>query len=221
MPKRPILAILICAFAAAAAVSAPVPASAHELWLERDGSAVRVYLGDVTGERDTGEKIAKLAETSELFAADRSRPAPLTARDDHLAATVEAAGDLRLHNDRVWAPWKDKEGNYRAAVMQAKAGRSETAAVFALELVPVAAGSDSFTLLFRGSAVPATGVAVAMPDGQEKKIETDAAGRIAVPVGDRGRYVLIARFVEPVDVEMAGQKVSKLHHVATVSFVAE
>lgn len=195
-------------------------ASAHEIWLERHGETVRAYVGDATGERDQGEAIAKLVATSKLFA-DPARPVPLTAQADHLAASVGSNGDLRFYNDQVWIPWKNKEGAYEAAAFQARAGRSETRAVHAFEFVPLVAGSDSFTLFFNGRPLANTGVTVINPEFWEKTVPTDAAGRVTVPVGAKGRYILVARHKAPAEVQIAGQKVSTLQHVASLSFVAE
>ncbi len=214
MLKKSLLAVLVGAL--------PFTASAHEIWLEREGTGtVRAYVGDVTGERDKGEDIAKLVKTTRLFAADPAKTVPVTAHPDHLAAEIDGAGDIRLFNDQVWEPWKGEDGTYEAAAFQAKEGRTETKAVFDLELVPVAADSDSFTLTFKGEPLADTRVTVVNPELWEKSFKTDAEGRIAVPVKDKGRYVLIARHEVPSDVEIAGKKVARLQHIASVSFVAE
>lgn len=206
--------------AALVLTGAATGASAHEIWLERHGETVRVYVGDATGERDQGETLVKLVPTSKLFA-DPARPVAVTAQSQYLAASVGGTGDLRFYNDQVWTPWKNKEGAYEAAAFQARAGRSETRAVHAFELVPVAAGSDSFTLLFNGQPLANTGVTVINPELWEKTVPTDAAGRLTVPVGAKGRYILVARHKAPAEVQIAGQKVTTLQHVASLSFVAE
>lgn len=196
-------------------------ASAHEIWLQREGEQVSIYVGDATGERDQGEAIAKLVPTSRLFAADPGRTIPVTAHQDHLAATVKGSGDLRYYNDQVWAPWKNKDGVLQAAAFQARAGRNETRAMHEFELVPVTAGSDTVTLLFKGQPLADTGVTVINPDLWEKTFKTDANGRVTVPVTAKGRYILVARHTAEADKDIAGQKVTILQNVASLSFVAE
>lgn len=213
MLKRALASLLLAAIATSA--------SAHEIWLEREGDAVRAYVGDATGERDQGEGIAKLVTTSKLFVGDRSRTIPVTAQPDHLAASVSAAGDLRYYNDQVWAPWKSDDGVLVAAAFQAKAGRSETRAVHDFELAPIAPGSDSFTLLFKGQPLAGKGVTIVNPGLWEKTIKTDAAGRLTVPVAAKGRYILVARHEAPANLAIAGQTVAKLQHVASLTFVAD
>jgi uncharacterized GH25 family protein len=194
--------------------------SAHEVWLEREGEAVKVYVGDATGERDQGEAIAKLVATSRLFLADPASRIPVTAHADHLSAPVTTPGDVRYYNDQVWEPWQTREGVTQAAAFQARAGRSETRAVHDFELVPLAANSDSFTLLFKGQPLADTAVTVINPGLWEKTFTTDDAGRLTVPVTDKGRYILVARHTAPANAQIAGQTVASLEHVTSLSFVA-
>ena len=201
--------------------TATTSASAHEIWLERQEDLVRVHVGDATGERDSGETLAKLAPTSRLFGEDRSHAIPVTAQQDYLSATFAGSGDLRYRNDQVWAPWKAKDGLYEAASFQARAGRKDIRPVHDFELVPVQSGGDSFILMFKGQPMADTGVTIINPELWEKTIKTDAAGRLTVPVGEKGRYILVARHTAPADVEIAGQKVARLQHVASLSFEAD
>jgi hypothetical protein len=208
--------LIVTALLAGTAASA----SAHEIWIERDGATARVHVGDAAGERDKGEDIAKLVATSRLYEAQPDRAFAVTALPDHLAADVGAAGDLRYYNDQVWAPWKSDEGSYQAAAFQAKAGRESTQAVHVFELVPVTPGSDSFILTFKGQPLADTGITVINPDLWEKTFKTDGQGRFTVPVAAKGRYILVARHEAPADVEIAGQRVASLQHIASLSFVA-
>lgn len=202
-------------------LTAATTAPAHEIWLERDRDAVKIYVGDATGERDKGDGIAKLVATSKLFGADRGVIVPVKAQPEYLEASVAGGGDLRYYNDQVWTPWKNKAGVYEAAAFQARAGRSETRAVHDFELVPVASGGDSFTLMFKGAALANTGVTVINPDLWEKTFKTDAAGKVTVPSGAKGRYILVARHSAAADIEIRGQKVEKLQHVASLSYDAD
>lgn len=204
-------------------VSAALSAQAHQLWVERDASGpVRVYVGDADAEHDRGEEVAKLAATTQVFTTDRAQTARLSVKDDHLEAAVAAPGDVRLFNDQVWKPWKNKDGQFQAAVFNARAGRAETRAVLDYELVPVAPHSNTFTLVFKGQPLAGKSVTVITPGKWSKGFKTDAAGRFDVPVKDKGRYVLVsAHEAEAVgNVEIAGQKVNKLGYTATLTFVA-
>lgn len=212
------------ALLAAALSGIALSATAHQLWLERDATGpVRVYVGDADGEHDKGAEVAKLAATTQVFATDRKQIAKLTAKEEFLEADVAVAGDVRLSNDQVWKPWKAKDGSFQAAVFNARAGRSETQAVLDYELVPVTAGGNTFTLVFKGQPVANKTVTVITPDKWTKGFKTDAAGRIDVPVTGKGRYVLVSTHEAPAvgDVVIAGQKVAKLGYTTTLTFVAQ
>jgi hypothetical protein len=206
-----------------ALASAALGAQGHQLWLERDaGGPARVYVGDADGAPDRGEEVAQLAATTQVFTTDRRRPARLAVKEDHLEAAVEGAGDVRLYNDQVWKPWKTKDGKVQAAVFNSRAGRSDTSAVLDFELVPVTANGNTFTLVFKGQPQADAKVTVVTPDKWTKGFRTDKAGRVEVPVKDKGRYILISAHSADAagDVEIAGQKVQKLSYTATLSFVA-
>ena len=194
---------------------------AHEIWLERSGDSVKVFVGDKTGEVDHGETIEKLIASSHLFGRDQDKVVSVKAAEDHLLGTVDTQGDVRYYNDGVWAPWQTKDGGYKAAVFQAKAGRQEIKPVFDLEMVPDNPGSDTFILIYKGNPLPDVGITVINPDNWEKTIKTDEHGHLAVPVSAKGLYVLVARHQIKEATQIAGQAVSILQHIASVSFVAE
>jgi hypothetical protein len=215
MFKQSLLALALSA--------AAIGAQAHQLWLERDADGpARVYVGDADSAHDSGEEVAKLAATTQVFTTDRAQPAKLVVKPDHLEVAVAGTDDVRLVNDQVWKPWKTKEGHTKAAVFNARAGRTDTHAVLDYELVPVKAGGDTFTLFFRGQPVADKAVTVINPEKWSKHFKTDKAGRIDVPVKEKGRYILVsAHDADAVgELEIAGQKVQKLGYTATLSFVA-
>ena len=193
-----------------AASTLALSATAHQLWLERDATGpVRVYVGDADSAHDKGAEVAKLAATTQVFTTDRAQTAKLTAKEEFLEADVAAAGDVRLFNDQVWKTWKTKDGSFQA--------------VLDYELVPVAAGGNTFTLVFKGQPLANKSVTVITPDKWTKGFKTDAAGRIDVPVSGKGRYVLVSSHEVPAtgDVVIAGKKVAKLGYTTTLTFVAQ
>jgi len=195
-------------------------ATAHQLWVERDGNGVaRVYVGDVDGQADTGAEVQQIAATTQLFQADPAQPLSLAVHDDHLSARPTGKGDIRVSNDAVWKPWTGKDGVTKLAVFNARAGRSEPRSVLPYEFVPVKAGSNTFTLDFRGRPVAGRQVTVVNPGKWSKQLKTDARGRVEVPVGGKGRYVLIAAHTADEARTVGDQQVAKVDYTATLSFV--
>lgn len=216
MLKKSLMALVLSSMA--------VAASAHELWIERDGNGpVRVYVGHAEGHPDKGESVAKLEANTKVFTTDAKQLAKLAVKEDHLEATVATQGDARMVNDLVWNPWKTKEGGYQAAIFTARAGRTDTKAVLDFELVPVAANGNTFTLVYKGKPLAEADVNVISPEKWTKTFTTDSEGRITLPIKEKGRFILVGAHNVDADkgTEVAGQKVDKLSYTTALSFVAE
>ncbi len=213
MKRKPFLFLVLLAAAGMA--------QAHQLWIERDATGpARVFVGDVDGERDRGDDVAKLAGTTRLFASDPASPITLAAHDDHLSATAPARTDLRLVNDQVWKPWKGKDGTLKAAVFNAREGRRDTRAELDYEFVPTKAGADRFTLVFKGQPMAGKTVTVVDPGRWSKRVKTDAQGQLSVPARGAGRYVLFAGHTVKEARQVAGEQVGEVDYTATLSYVA-
>lgn len=197
------------------------PALAHEVWIERDGNApARIYLGepaDVVPE--AGDPEFHNLKTPGLFQADRSTTASLVRRANHIEAAVSGAGDIRLTDDNVFAPWEGEGGKWEGVVYYARAGRTEPKTVLDLEISPVTANSDSFAVSWLGKPLPGAKVTVVNADRWQKSFIADAEGRVAVPVTAPGRYLLsVSHDVEGART-LGGKTVAKTIHVSTLTFV--
>lgn len=201
-----------------------IPVQAHELWLERsDGGPVKLYLGEPDqGVIEKGDTIADLAPNTRFFIKDRKSDAAIKVRDDHLEAAVDTKADVRATNDQVWEPWKNDEGQVVAPRMHARFGRSETNAKMDLELVPVAAGGDRFTLMFKSKPLADQDVMLVTPDNKAVELKTDSKGQVQTPIEKPGRYILAGHYESPAEGQTSnGQAVDKLFYGTTTSFVAE
>ncbi|QGP79227.1 DUF4198 domain-containing protein [Sphingobium sp. CAP-1] len=191
-------------------------AQAHEVWVERDGTGpARIYLGEPGDALPQGgdPEFGKLK-------APRLVPAS-TAVQARRAGYIEVAvpaGDVRVIDDSVFAPWGE-EGRKEGVIYYARAGRAEAKAALPLEIVPTAAHGDSFTLIRDGKPVPAAKLTVISPDKWTKSFTTDGQGHVALPLRDKGRFILTATQEEKGDLAVAGQKVATLYHIATLTFL--
>lgn len=210
--KRFSLGVLLLAALAARA-------GAHEIWLERDGDGpARVYFGE-PGEPVRAEDIQSL-KAPRVFGADPARPLPLQRESDHLRATPAGAGDVRLVADDVWKPRPDRQGRMQAVIFNARAGRADTRAQLDFELVPVSAGGNTFTVLFRGAPLAAKKVSVTSPDAWQKTLVSDRDGRVELPLREPGRYILASQHEVEAAAEVDGVRVERLAYVTTLSFSA-
>jgi hypothetical protein len=204
-----------------AAAAFATSAAAHEVWVERDGTGpARVYLGEPADPVPAnGDPEFHRLQKPVVFTTDKTKPAPLSRAADHIAAQVDAAGDVRVFDDAVFQPWKGKGDALQGVVYYARAGRAETAAKLDFELVPMAANADTFIAMFRGKPLADADVTVISPDRSSKTLKTDAQGKVAVPTLGAGRYIVASSNTVEESAKLSGKDVSKVIHITTLTFV--
>jgi len=203
-----------------AALALAAPAAAHEVWVERDADGpARIYLGEPAQPvPEEGDPEFHRLKAPQVFLTDPAAAIATTRQANHLVAAIEGAGDVRVRDDSVFEPW-DADGAKAGAIFYARAGRSGTEARLDLEIVPVSAGADAFTVVFRGEPLGGASVNVISPDRWQKTFTADADGRLEVPDMGAGRYILGTVHGEDASATVAGQPVAKVQHISTLTFV--
>lgn len=191
-------------------------AQAHEVWVERDKAGpARIYLGEPAEAMPEGgdPEFEKLKSPRIIGASSVENSRKI----GYIEATVPA-GDVRVADDTVFEPWGE-EGQKQGVIYYARAGRQSPTSQLALEIVPTAAHADSFLVMRDGKPLPAAKVTVISPDKWSKSFVTDAQGRIAPPLRDKGRYILSTQHEEKGDLSLRDAKVATLYHISTLTFV--
>ena len=197
------------------------PATAHEVWIERDGNApARIYLGEpAEAVPESGDPEFPKLKTPALFTESRDRPAPLVRRANHIEATVSAPGDVRLVDENVFEPWAGEDGKLQGVIYHARAGRTETRHALELEIVPLTANGDRFAVLWQGKPLPGAKLTVIDPDRWAKSYAADDKGIIAAPERGKGRYLLSTSNEVAAERVIAGKTVASTVHVSTLTYV--
>jgi hypothetical protein len=203
-------------FAPVLAVFAFSSAQAHEVWIERDGNGpARIYLGEPAMDMpEGGDPEFDNLKAPKLIGGTK---APLVRKAGYLEVAVPA-GDVRAQDDAVFKTW-GPDDKKESIVYYARAGRAEARAVMPLEIAPVSAGSNRFTLVRDGKPVGDTDMIVISPDKWSKTLKTGKDGTLTVPVRGKGRYLLSATLTDKGGVDSSGGKVAVLYHTATTTFV--
>ncbi|MBB3181771.1 DUF4198 domain-containing protein [Variovorax sp. Sphag1AA] len=192
-------------------------AHAHFVWLEQspDGGEAKAYFGEWAEDlRETETGHLKLIAAPRAVDA-QGKQAPATRRADHFEVKAGASGDARL----IGAYVNDKGV---ASLYQARAGRNETVARNALELVPEAPGSNSFTLVLDGKPLPKTKVVLFGPPKWEKSFYSDDAGKLALQTPWPGQYVAEVSHTDTnAGGTWDGKPYVQTRHVATLSFIVK
>ncbi|NOG70151.1 DUF4198 domain-containing protein [Roseicella sp. DB1501] len=217
MPRRLLLAAL-----AAIPVALALPATAHQLWLEREGDAARLYFGEpVENQRERTGGLLDRIPNPKVFVADPASPLPAQRQADHFAVALpRGAGDVRMIEDGL-PPFGRPGAEKVKSVMLAREGRTETRHAMDLELVPVAAGGNNFVLLLRGEPLPRTEVTLVAPPRWERRLRTDTTGRVSFETPWAGRYVAEAVHVVDSPGGSGDGAYAKIRYVSTLSFTAE
>lgn len=203
-----------------AMVTVTSSALAHQLWLERDGETARLYFGEpVENVRERSGALLDRITGARVFASDPAVALPLTRREDHIAAALPAGTrDIRMIEDSIAPFGRPGAPDRLRAVMLAREGRSETRAAMDLELVPVTAGGNDFVLMLRGQPLPRAEVTVVAPPRWERKLRTDAQGRVSFETPWAGRYVAEAIHTENTPGGDGDGAYARLRYVSTLSF---
>lgn len=206
---------------ATAIVTFASTALAHQLWLERDGETARLYFGEpVENVRERTGGLLDRITNPRIFVANPSTGLPVTRGENFIAATLPAgSGDVRMIEDSLAPFGRAGAPDRLRAVMLAREGRSETRAVMDLELVPVTANGNEFTLMLRGQPLPRAEVTLVAPPRWERKLRTDAQGRITFETPWAGRYVAEAIHTEERPGGTGDGAYARLRHVSTLSFI--
>ena len=200
------------------ACALPLPAAAHMIWLERDGTTVQLFYGEPAENlrERTGAELDRIASPRLV-----GTMASATRQPDHVAFGPLPPSDARVVEEGL-APFPDRAAGGRTRyVFLAREGRAETSAALEVELVPATPGSDAFTLLFRGAPLPGTKVELTGPPGWTKELQTGADGRVTLPLPWTGRYVAEVQHTDPQAGGAGEQAYDRTRYVATLSFQAE
>lgn len=189
-------------------------AQAHYLWVERESNGTaRGYYGEWQNSlvEKSGANLERIANPK-AFQSDAAKTLAVSRAADHIAITgVQGKGDVRFTDMLYAEPRKVRSFYY------AKGGRQDTSAVFDLEFVPVAPGSNQFTLMFKGAPLPKAAISVYGPPKWQRELDTDEQGHVTIETPWAGRYILEAIHAE----ERKNPADEQHRHVATVSFTVD
>jgi len=199
--------------AAIALLGSAGAAQAHFVWLERGAEGpAKAYFGEWAD--DVREKqdglLGKIMVSPVVTAADGTVLKASGKGADFVEFAATGKGDVRLAQPMQFKETLVKYG--------AKVGRTDTQAKLDLELVPTAAGANSFVLNFEGKPLAKTEVTVFGPPKWEKRFWTDENGRIEITTPWPGQYVLEAAHVEEKAGEADGKSYAKIRYVSTTTF---
>lgn len=190
-----------------------VAARAHFVWLESTAQGPAAFFGEwADNARENQDGYLKLLTGPQAYAADGTTLAVTKQHDRFAIAAPAASGDLRLE-ERFRPEKGDTLVRYHARL-----GRTDTEHRLDLELVPVTAGGNTFTLVFQGQPLAGVEVTLFSAEGWSRKFKSGADGRVTVLTPWPGQYVLEVSHVNKAPGEHAGRAHQSVRHVSTLTF---
>lgn len=208
------LRLSVRAFILLLAAMFALPAQAHQVWAEwTGGPEAKAYFGEWEEDLREGRDFLAKYATDPQSVTPNAPPKPAVLQDGFFTFPVASGNDARLTASYIG------ERSTTLSQFHARAGRTDTRGVLALELVPTAANANSFTLLLNGQPAPKAKVVVIGPPRWTKHLTTDDKGQLNIETPWAGQYVLESIVEDNASGSHAGKAYTKVRHVTTLSFV--
>lgn len=199
-----------------AIVGLSVPLSAHQLWLEREGSVMNAYFGHWPNFKEKAD--GKRLEAIKGFDISPKEAYLKTVRqNDHVEVFVNKVGDIGL--TEAMEPRKGKMVDFTVrTIFLAREGRSESKTLLELDMVPEAANSNTFTLMLNNKPLPKTKVVLTAPNTWSKNFMSDEAGKVTLQTPWLGDYVAQLDYTDKTKGEMNGKSYEQTNYIMTLHF---
>lgn len=185
-------------------------AQAHMLWLERGADAqTRAYFGEYSEQiKETQDTALKSFNTA--VAEQNAQKLKAKAEKDHLSYATQGTADVKLSSELMYGE--------ALLTYHAKTGRTGLKAASVLDIVPVKANSNTFTVSYQGKPAAGMEITVFSPQFWQKKYTSNPQGQITIDTPWKGQYVIEATKESDQAGQFNQQKYSKQYLVTTLSF---
>jgi hypothetical protein len=198
IPARGPLAVLL-------SLSFTATASAHQIWLEREGDGLRIYFGefDENLREASPGLLDRLNPQAKLAAGDKALKVDRTAGFFAVSGTVGADDSVVGEDVRI----AEHRGSERPVRVLARLGAryvadfKELAPVNTLDVVP-AGRAGAFKVFYQGKPLAKAKLELIAESGWKREFKTDEQGTVEASLPWRGTYV--------VEVEHADARPGKL-----------
>ena len=210
-----------------AGICAAGTASAHQIWLEQDGQAARVYFGefgDNLREASPGllDKFSIAHVTWMSPKGNKTLQASKTVGAFVLNGKV-APGESIIVEERNYPSWEEKKDGKATRTVWIPAARlladgAAQAPALTLDLVPTGKPGQ-FLVSYQGKPLAEAKVNAVVQSGWGKEAYSDAQGLVSFALPWQGTYVLEVQHTDKTGGQRAGEQYDKAMYVTTVSLV--
>lgn len=198
-------------------------ASAHHLWLERDGEAVQLYFGEF-GEnlREVSPGLLdRLEPKARTASGEKGLTVTRTAKAFALSGALAAGDSVVAEDPRYPIHVGTRDGVTRRSMYwpaaRFVAGRAALQPALTLDVVP--AGGDKFRVFFKGKPLAKAKVEVIAAFGWGKEERTDEDGTISIALPWRGLYALEVHHADTAAGKRGEEAYDVANYVTTLTLV--
>jgi hypothetical protein len=213
-------------------LAAAAPAAAHQIWLEQDARAARLYFGefgDNLREASPGLLDKFGQPTARLISAGEERPVPLTKTAGAIVLSATArTGQSIVVEDTRYPIIERRDGDKKLRKLWTPAARhvtgfAELAPKLVLDVLP-AGKPGTVLVLFRDKRLPKAKVVLMVPSGWTREAQTDDEGKVSFPTPWKGTYLVYVHHEEAKPGKRPGPQGDEAYDAAsfstTLSFVS-
>jgi len=207
--KKSLLAVM-------AVIGLSAPLAAHQLWLEREGSVIHEYFGHFPSFKEKADG-KRLDAIKGVELSPKEAYLKTVRGEDGIAIFVNKVGDMGV--TEAMSPRKGKLSDVAVrTIFLAREGRSESKTLLALDMVPDAPNSNTFTLMIDGKPLPKAKVALTAPNTWSKNFMSDETGKVTLQTPWLGNYVAQLDYTDKTKGEAEGIAYDQTNYVMTLHF---
>lgn len=217
MLRRIVPAAVMAAFLAIA----PVAASAHQIWLEREGDGVRLYFGefDENLREASPGLLDRLNPQAKVAAGDKVLKVDRTAGHFALVGNVGVADSVVAEDARI----SERRGGEKPTRVLSRLGAryvadfKEQPPVNTLDIVP-AGTPGAFKVFYQGKPLAKAKLELVAESGWKREFKTDEAGAVDASVPWRGTYVIEVSHTDATPGKLGEESYDTVRCASTLSF---
>ena len=172
-------------------------ANAHEVWLDLDDkkAEAKLYFGHFAGKQTEGGK--KFERIKEGVTYPKGLVKDVKRNDDNITYALNKKSDIVAIRES-----KPREARNSKAIVKrisySKAGRSQTEAITAFDIVPVKANSNTFKVVYNKEIVKKSKIVVISPSEWTKSFMSNDKGEFTIQTPWIGTYLIKASYEDDI-----------------------
>ena len=189
-------------------------ANAHEVWLDLDDkkAEAKLYFGHFAGNKTEGGK--KFERIKEGVTYPKGLVKDVKRNDDNITYTLNKKSDIVALRESKPRKARNSETVVKK-ISYSKAGRSQTEAISAFDIVPVKANSNTFKVVYNNEIVKKSKIVVISPTEWTKSFMANDKGEFTIQTPWVGTYLIKASYEDNTKGEVNKEAYDKTVHSLT------